>query len=144
MIFFCFPGDDHSSAGVQDNQGFSTLHTRFDQFLRTMFHGEEIRFGGDVNSQGPATNSATQNEETTEAAATSQEAASTVADDGTFFSNLLRQIMPYISESNGMGPNMEPSERAEGLENRQTQVSMPYLMTVCNISVSCLQYCGGQ
>lgn len=116
-------GTGRDGDGVQNNRGFPNLHNRLDQFIRTIFPEEEVHFGGDFNFQGPATSSVTHNVQTTEAAANTQEAASRVVDEGTFFSNMLRQVMPYISQSTASESNLSPSERTDVLGNSNRQAS---------------------
>ncbi|KAK9279406.1 hypothetical protein L1049_013085 [Liquidambar formosana] len=117
-------GNSHSGGGTQDNQEISSqIHRRLDQWLRTIFPGEQIHFGGDVDFQGPATSSTTQHVGATEAAVNTQEASLSVGDEGTFLSNLLRQIMPVISQHTAMGSNMASSDRADVLESSNGQAS---------------------
>ncbi|XP_043702569.1 ubiquitin-like domain-containing protein CIP73 [Telopea speciosissima] len=104
------------SDGTQSGHGTSNqIPNRLDELLRTIFPGEHIRVS-DISFQPMATTSSTESAGTTRGAVDAREAVAGVdSDEGLFFSNLLRQIMPYISqigaaESNvslGSGNNSE-------------------------------------
>ncbi|KAF5938352.1 hypothetical protein HYC85_022611 [Camellia sinensis] len=116
-------GNIPSGDGTEIGQGFSTqIHGGLDQLLRSIFPGEHIHVG-DVNFHGMGTSSAAVHTGTTQSAATTQVAAPREGDEGLFLSNLLRQIMPIISESTTSGSSIPSSEGAGDIEDRTTQAS---------------------
>ncbi|XP_057959141.1 ubiquitin-like domain-containing protein CIP73 isoform X2 [Malania oleifera] len=124
-----FPERDGTTStlgAAQDGQGSSTqIHGSLDQLLRTLFPGEQIHVGN-VNFQGAPPSSVAEHVGTTEAGATVQEAAPAVA-DGLFLSNVLHQIMPFISQGAGMGSNIASPDSAfvenSTVEDSSTQVN---------------------
>ncbi|KAJ4958873.1 hypothetical protein NE237_025984 [Protea cynaroides] len=94
------------SDGTQSGHGSSNqIPNRLDELLRTIFPGEHIHVS-DISFQGMATTSATESAGTTRGAADAREGVAGVhSDEGLFFSNLLRQIMPYISQSGAAESN---------------------------------------
>ncbi|GMP94442.1 hypothetical protein CsSME_00043904 [Camellia sinensis var. sinensis] len=116
-------GNIPSGDGTEIGQGFSTqIHGGLDQLLRSIFPGEHIHVG-DVNFHGMGTSSAAVHTGTTQSAATTQVAAPREGNEGLFLSNLLRQIMPIISESTTSGSSIPSSEGAGDIEDRTTQAS---------------------
>ncbi|KAL7164160.1 hypothetical protein ACSBR2_040135 [Camellia fascicularis] len=116
-------GNIPSGDGTEIGQGFSTqIHGGLDQLLRSIFPGEHIHVG-DVNFHGMGTSSAAVHAGTTQSAATTQVAAPREGDEGLFLSNLLRQIMPIISESTASGSSIPSSEGVGDIEDRTTQAS---------------------
>ncbi|XP_028073804.1 ubiquitin-like domain-containing protein CIP73 [Camellia sinensis] len=110
MKLVCFSGNIPSGDGTEIGQGFSTqIHGGLDQLPRCIFRGEHIHVG-DVNFHGMGTSSAAVYAGTTQSAATTQVAAPREGDEGLFLSNLLRQIMPIISESTASGSSIPSSE----------------------------------
>lgn len=104
-------GSSGSFSAHVDGPGLSAqLLNRIEQWLRTVLPGEHQN-GDSSHSQGTQGNSVTghvggnaQNE--------NSEAAVTVSEEGAFFSNMLQQLMPLISENGGSssGSNNSPSE----------------------------------
>ncbi|KAL7187332.1 hypothetical protein ACSBR1_037406 [Camellia fascicularis] len=122
------PGADansYSGNGTQNGEGFSTqFQSGLDQLLRSIFPGDQI-YVGDVNFQGSGTSSAAGHEGTSQGAAPTQESAPRVGDEGLFLSNLLRQIMPIISENTASGSSMaspgDTIDRATQTSSTQAQ-----------------------
>lgn len=99
------------------------------QFLRTIFPGGEFEHLGDFTSQGTATNPVTEHSEAatghSEAATEHSEAATgamdaqqtepEVTDEGIFLSNLLREMMPFISLN--VDPTVAPPEESSASEH---------------------------
>ncbi|KAF8393100.1 hypothetical protein HHK36_021341 [Tetracentron sinense] len=109
-----------SDGGSQNGQEYAAqIPSSFDQLLRTMFPGEQIR----VNFQGVTTDSSTEHAGTTRGATDAQEEAPRVSDEGTFLSSLLRQIMPFISQNAVTEPNVASPERADASELRTARDS---------------------
>ncbi|KAA8521612.1 hypothetical protein F0562_012285 [Nyssa sinensis] len=120
------PGTNGSTSlggGTQNGQGFSTqIHSGLDHLLRTIFHGEQIHVG-DVNFQEMGMGSARGHGGTTQDAANTHDAAPRVVDEGALLSNLLRQIMPIISQSIDTGSNIASPGDAGDIEDRTTEVT---------------------
>lgn len=100
------------------------------QFLRTLFPGGEIHVE-DSSSQGANVGSAAVHAATTAAAPQVPEAESPVS-DGVFLSNVLREIMPVISQQVGSERNSSDDQMAQ---DSSTQVSMPHYF-VCFIVIN--------
>lgn len=111
---------------VTDGQGLPPqVHSRISQLLRTMFPGENVQIvSGDrqgMDSNPVTVNlAAAQNADNSSAAATGEAAAT--SDEGTFLSNVLRQIMPIISGNTEADSNTLPSE-AHSFDNGNGQDS---------------------
>lgn len=113
------PGVDISSSSslgeVTDGQGISShIHNRLQQLLRTMFPGENVQVigGGGIGGdrQGMDSNSGMGNLPAARSADNSP-ATAAASVEGAFLSNLLRQIMPIISENREAdSSNTSPSE----------------------------------
>lgn len=86
------------------------------QFLRSMFPGGEIQVE-EASLQGTATENVQEQAGTSSGAPTAEP---NVTDQGVYLSNLLQQIMPYISQHTGSQQSSVPTEEA----NTSTQVSM--------------------
>ncbi|KAL1827796.1 hypothetical protein ACET3Z_006208 [Daucus carota] len=84
-----------------DVPGADEIRGSLDQFFRTMLANEQIH---DINFQGMSTAPVNGNVEATNASNT-QASSSEVGDDGTFLSNLLRQIMPIVSQNTSVTNN---------------------------------------
>ncbi|XWS70781.1 hypothetical protein CRYUN_Cryun03dG0078600 [Craigia yunnanensis] len=78
------------------------------QFLRTIFPGGEIQVE-EASLQGTATDSVQEQAGTSGGAAAAEPS---ISDQGVFLSNLLHQIMPYISQRVGSQPGVVPTEEA--------------------------------
>ncbi|XP_034699659.1 ubiquitin-like domain-containing protein CIP73 isoform X1 [Vitis riparia] len=85
------------------------------QFLRTMFAGGEIEHVEDFNSQGIATNPVTEHSEAAAGAMDAQQAEPEVTDEGIFLSNMLREMMRFISQD--VDPNVAPPEGSSASEH---------------------------
>lgn len=95
------------------------------QFLRTMFAGGEIEHVEDFNSQGIATNPVTEHSEAAAGAMDAQQAEPEVTDEGIFLSNMLREMMRFISQD--VDPNVAPPEGSSASEHgtdSSSQVSL--------------------
>ncbi|XP_058111393.1 ubiquitin-like domain-containing protein CIP73 isoform X3 [Magnolia sinica] len=88
----------HASDRQQNGrESMNQIPSRFDQLLRTIFSGEQINVS-DINFQGTGAGSVAEQTEPTRNAEPNE--ASTVGlDPGLFFSGLVRQIMPFISQA---------------------------------------------
>ncbi|KAL6985227.1 hypothetical protein U1Q18_018605 [Sarracenia purpurea var. burkii] len=119
------PGADaHITSGdaTQSGQGYPTqINEGLDQLLRSIFPEEQIHLG-DINFQGINTSSAAVHGGTQQGTVSTQENAPGVGDDGLFLSNLLRQIMPVISE-NTARESGSASEGGGEIMDRTTQAS---------------------
>ncbi|TMW93438.1 hypothetical protein EJD97_011687 [Solanum chilense] len=131
------------SAGQQQNAGLPSVEGNFssfseasngdefsaqyqssvDQLLRSLFSGESIH-PENVNDRGVSMNSSSGDGVEAENNSNSQ-GTEAARDDGVFLSNILRHIMPIISETNGTSSANLPSERSnmaeDGSDGRQTQ-----------------------
>lgn len=99
-----------------DVPGADEIRGSLDQFFRTMLANEQIH---DINFHGMGTAPVNGNVEAARAS-NSQASSSGVGDDGTFLSNLLRQIMPIVSQNTSEANN---SSVEEEVEDRNTRVS---------------------
>ncbi|XP_057511164.1 ubiquitin-like domain-containing protein CIP73 isoform X2 [Actinidia eriantha] len=120
------PGDVSTSSGdgTQNGQAYSAqIQSGLDQFFRSIFPGEQIHIS-DINFQGMDTSSASGHLGTNQgAAASTQETAPRGGDEGVFFSNLLRQIMPVISENIERESSIASPEGAGEITDRTAQAS---------------------
>ncbi|XP_077217668.1 ubiquitin-like domain-containing protein CIP73 [Tasmannia lanceolata] len=105
------PGNSNNSNNTQSSDASQNLRdsaihneSRFDRLLSTIFQGEQFHVS-DVNFQGGATGSVAETIDTTREAEAHESSRAEDIDQGIFFSNLVRQIMPFISQSTGMGPS---------------------------------------
>ncbi|XP_010244866.1 PREDICTED: large proline-rich protein BAG6-like [Nelumbo nucifera] len=108
-----------SSGRIQNGQESAAhISNRFDQLLRTIFPGEQISVG-EANFPGMSTGSATEHVGTAGSTANAREATSRVeSDDGIFLSNLLRQVMPVISQVTAIEQNAPLPEGVGASEHR--------------------------
>ncbi|KAG9451410.1 hypothetical protein H6P81_011375 [Aristolochia fimbriata] len=109
----------HISSGMPQNsqESQSAISSSFDQLLRTIFSGEQFHInGGEVNLQhSTSVAGATQEQQ-------GLEEPSRATDEGLFFSNLLQQVMPVISQSiNENAGSAGPSD----LSTEQVEVENP-------------------
>lgn len=113
--------------GVNVNRSSTgEMSSRVENFLRALFPGEQIQIDESASVHGMNTNPATGENGATQNTAASQETGSIVEDEGIFLSNILRHIMPMISESIETAPNASPSEQADDDdddEDRSSQAS---------------------
>ncbi|KAI5416048.1 ubiquitin-like domain-containing protein CIP73 [Lathyrus oleraceus] len=101
-----------SAGGSQNNQESDRqMPSNVIQFLRTLFPGGEIHVE-DSSSQGANAGSAAVHAATTAAAPQVPEAESPVS-DGVFLSNVLREIMPVISQQVGSERNSSDDQMAQ-------------------------------
>ncbi|XAR71011.1 hypothetical protein NMG60_11028083 [Bertholletia excelsa] len=111
-----------SGDGVQNGQEFSAqLQSGIDQLLRSIFPREQIRIS-DINLPGMVTSTAASTVGSSHSAASAQETAPRAGDEGLFLSNLLRQIMPIISENTASGSGVDSPEGGDNV-NRTAQAS---------------------
>uniref|UniRef100_A0A5B7BLT1 Putative Ubiquitin-like superfamily protein isoform 4 n=1 Tax=Davidia involucrata TaxID=16924 RepID=A0A5B7BLT1_DAVIN len=110
-----------STGGSENNQESEReIPGEVFQFLRTLFPGSEIHVE-DAGLQPTATGSVPENEGTTSAARDAQEAEGRVSDEGIFLSNLLHQVMPFISQLTCAEPNAVSTEAPNASEHRSAQ-----------------------
>ncbi|KAI3467987.1 hypothetical protein Pfo_024650 [Paulownia fortunei] len=104
-------GSGSSPAEVLNDQGFpAQIHSGLEQLLRTIFPGEHALSD---NSNPTGSGAVPSHTEAAQDVDSSQEAASTVGNEGILISNILRQVMPMISDNTG------PS--TEGVNSVETQ-----------------------
>lgn len=109
-------GDFSSFSEVSNGEEFSAQYrSSVDQLLRSLFSSESVH-RENVNDRGVSTNSASGDDVATENNSNSQETEA--AGDGVFLSNILRHIMPIISETNGTSSTNLHSERSNMAEDR--------------------------
>lgn len=104
------------------------------QFLRTIFPGGQIEHVGDFNSQGIPINLVTEHSVTATGAMDAQQAVPEVTDEGIFLSNMLQDMMPFISQD--MDPNVTPpkgSSTSKHKTDTSSQVSF-----LCNYPLTLL------
>ncbi|KAJ4838103.1 hypothetical protein Tsubulata_039647 [Turnera subulata] len=103
-----------SAGGTQNNQESERQGTgSVLQLLRALFPGGEIHVE-DANSQGTPTSTVPEN---AGASTASVETESRATDEGIFLSNLLREILPLVSQNGGAETNSgeaHPIEQANG------------------------------
>lgn len=92
------------------------------QFLRSLFPGGDIRVEGS-SIDGTVIGSASQDAGTSAGAMNSPESENRASDDGIFLSNLLHQIMPFISEHAVAGSNPMSGEESNMTTCRRAQDS---------------------
>lgn len=109
-----------SAGGTQNNQESDRqIPNSVLQFLRTLFPGGEIHVE-DASLQETANSAVPENPGASTAPV---EAESRITDDGIFFSNLLHEIWPIISQSGGAEPNVIPLGEAHTSEHQRPQDS---------------------
>ncbi|KAJ8558525.1 hypothetical protein K7X08_034054 [Anisodus acutangulus] len=110
-------GNFSSFSEVSNGGEFSAQdRSRVDQLLRSLFSSENVHHEN-VNDHGVSTNSASGDDAAAENNSNSQETAA-AGDEGVFLSNIIRHIMPIISETNGTSSTNLPSERSNMAEDR--------------------------
>ncbi|KAF8036726.1 hypothetical protein BT93_C2442 [Corymbia citriodora subsp. variegata] len=92
------------------------------QFLRSLFPGGDIRVEGS-SIDGTVIGSASQDAGTSAGTMNAPESENRASDDGIFLSNLLHQIMPFISEHAGPGSNPMSGEESNPTACRTAQDS---------------------
>lgn len=107
-------GSSNSLGEVADGSGYTSQFAgRLEQLLRGMFAGDHLHEDGG-NMQGTEAGAVTGHVGTTQNGDNSDAAAAAAAsDEGTFLSNVLRQIMPIIYENGGSGTNNTSTEAEE-------------------------------
>ncbi|MED6222510.1 Ubiquitin-like domain-containing protein cip73 [Stylosanthes scabra] len=102
-----------SAGGAQNNQESERqIPNSVLQFIRTLFPGGEIHVE-DLNLEG--TNSGSTSEQAATArAAQAPEAEPRVSDEGIFLSNILREIIPIVSQQTDSGRNPSEEQAAQG------------------------------
>ncbi|KAK4388633.1 Ubiquitin-like domain-containing protein CIP73 [Sesamum angolense] len=109
-----FSGNGTSPAEVLSDRGFPAQEqSGLEQLLRTIFPGEHA-----PSDNANPTGSVPSHSETAQVVDTSQEAASIVSDEAMFLSNILRQVMPIISENTGAAQDMPSVEGANSVDTR--------------------------
>lgn len=96
------------------------MSSRVEHFLRALFPGEQLQVEN-VSVHGMNAHSAAGESVATQNAAASQETGA--IEDGVFLSNILRHILPIVSESTETTPNTPPTEQVDVAEDRSTQAS---------------------
>lgn len=110
-----------AAGGAQNNQESERqIPNSVLQFIRTLFPGGEIHVE-DSSVQGTTAGSTAEQAATSRGAAHVPEAEPRVSDEGIFLSNVLREIMPVISQQAGSEGN--PSE-GQVAQDSSTQVGM--------------------
>ncbi|CAJ2634598.1 unnamed protein product [Trifolium pratense] len=108
-----------SAGGAQNNQESDRqIPSSVLQFLRTLFPGGEIHVE-DSSLQGANVGSTSANAATSRSSPQVPDAAPPVSDEGLFLSNVLREIMPVISQR--VGSERNPSED-QTAQDSSTQV----------------------
>ncbi|KAJ6372614.1 hypothetical protein OIU76_027010 [Salix suchowensis] len=108
-----------SASGAQNNQDSERhIPNNILQLLRTILPGD-IHME-DASSQGTTTSSVPGTAGQSTATAVAEPRAT---DEGIFLSNLLRQIMPLMSQSGGAEPSVIPPGEAQNSENQRPQDS---------------------
>nr|XP_029143472.1 ubiquitin-like domain-containing protein CIP73 isoform X1 [Arachis hypogaea] len=101
-----------AAGGAQNNQESERqLPNSVLQFIRTLFPGGEIHVE-DLNLQGTNSGS-TPEQAATARAAQAPEAEPRVSDEGRFLSNILREIIPLVSQQTGSGRNPSEEQAAQ-------------------------------
>lgn len=118
-------GNFSSFSEASNGEEFSAQYqSSVDQLLRSLFSGESVH-PENVNDRGVSMNSSSGDGVDAENNSNSQETEA-AGDEGVFLSNILRHIIPIISETNGTSSANLPSERSNMAEDRsdgrQTQV----------------------
>ncbi|KAJ6731821.1 LARGE PROLINE-RICH PROTEIN BAG6 [Salix purpurea] len=108
-----------SASGAQNNQDSERhIPNNILQLLRTILPGD-IHME-DASSQGRTNSSVPETAGQSTATAVAEPRAT---DEGIFLSNLLRQIMPLMSQSGGAEPSVIPPGEAQNSENQRPQDS---------------------
>uniref|UniRef100_A0A2N9FXD6 Ubiquitin-like domain-containing protein n=1 Tax=Fagus sylvatica TaxID=28930 RepID=A0A2N9FXD6_FAGSY len=118
-----------SAGGTQNNPDSDRqLPSSVMQFLRTLFPGGEIHVE-EASSQETARGSVPEHAGTSNGVTNAMEPEPRVSDEGIFLSNMLRQIIPLVSQQAGVEPDARLTEETNTSENRlpqdsSTQVTM--------------------
>lgn len=120
-----------SAAGGMQSNGESDrqIPGSIMQFIRNLFPGGEIHVE-DGNSEGTAAGSHPDQARTSGGVQSEQEAEPRPSDEGIFFSNLLHQIMPVISQHAGSGSDIVHPEQANASEATIAQDSSTQVYTL--------------
>ncbi|XP_021808980.1 large proline-rich protein bag6 isoform X2 [Prunus avium] len=112
-----------SAGGTQNNQESERqIPSGILQFIRNLFPGGEIHVE-DGSAEGLTTGSVSDQARTSSGVVGAQEAELRVTDEGLFLSNLLHQIMPFISQASGGEPGLVPTAVENSSEHRMAQDS---------------------
>ncbi|XP_016651774.1 PREDICTED: large proline-rich protein bag6-B isoform X2 [Prunus mume] len=112
-----------SAGGTQNNQESERqIPSGILQFIRNLFPGGEIHVE-DGSAEGLTTGSVSDQARTSSGVVGAQEAEPRVTDEGLFFSNLLHQIMPFISQASGGEPGLVTTAVSNSSEHRMAQDS---------------------
>lgn len=116
-----------STAGTQDNQESERqIRSGVLQLLRNLFPGGEIHVE-DGGLHGTASDSVLERAATFRdrvvSSTGSSAAEASATDEGIFLSNLLHQIMPFISQHSSAEPTVTPLEDTNAFEHRMSQDS---------------------
>ncbi len=131
-----------SAGGTQNNPDSDRqLPSSVMQFLRTLFPGGEIHVE-EASSQETARGSVPEHAGTSNGVTNAMEPEPRVSDEGIFLSNMLRQIIPLVSQQAGVEPDARLTEETNTSENRlpqdsSTQVTMLLHQTCHGLYVSC-------
>lgn len=107
-----------AAGGPQNNQESERqIPSSVLQFLRALFPGGEIRVE-DSSLQGTNVGSSSEHAATSRDAAQVPEAEPRVSEEGLFLSNVLREIMPVISQQVGSERNPSEEQMARDLSNQ--------------------------
>lgn len=113
---------------------FSSIFTAeirgsLDQIFRTMLANDLIH---DISFQGTGTAPVNGNGEAAHAS-NSQASSSGVGDDGTFLSNLLRQILPIVSQNTSETNNTSVEEDVEDGNARDSSVNVNFSLDIIEL-----------
>ena len=115
-----------SASGAQNNEESERhIPDNILQLLRTILPGD-IHME-DASSRGTTTSSVP---ETAGQSTTTAEAEPRATDEGIFLSNLLREIMPLISQSGGSEPSAIPPGEAQNSGNQRPQDSSTHVSSI--------------
>ncbi|XP_057773816.1 ubiquitin-like domain-containing protein CIP73 [Salvia miltiorrhiza] len=109
-------GSDSLPSEALNDQGFSAQVRGLEQLLSSIFPGGQIL---SESTELPHSASAPSHAEAAQGTHNSQESASAVSEEGVLLSNILRQIMPMLSENTGAEDNRTSTE---GANSDETQV----------------------
>lgn len=124
-----------SAGGAQNNQDSNRqLPNSVTQLLRTLFPGGEIHVE-EASSQGTVRDSVPEQAGTSNDVVNASETEPRVSNEGIFLSNLLRQIIPAISQQAQSESDGRLMEETNASENRipqdfPTQVSIPHQLSL--------------
>lgn len=85
--------------GLMSQGPMSQLLSRVDEWIRTaLLPAEQVQVGGTSHHESVAGSAAIQNQTGTTRSTETHEASRVGSDDGVFFSSLVRQLMPFLSQ----------------------------------------------